>query len=100
MNRFTLAGLMSAVIFTLVLLGAPPAQAQVAAQDSVLLDPFDPVPEIQFRHFGGNGCWDDCGGYRDCDGCGGCQDGCARPLLQQLLCAPPLLRRLLWTRAL
>jgi hypothetical protein len=75
MNRSTLSGLMSAVIFALMLLSAPAAHAQVAAQDSVLLDPFDPVPEIQFRHFGGNGCWDDCG-TRDCDGCGGCRERC------------------------
>jgi hypothetical protein len=77
-KRFTLAGLISVVIFALTMLSAPAAHAQVAAQDSVLLDPFDPVPEIQFRHFGGNGCWDDCGGYRDCDGCGGCREGCGR----------------------
>jgi hypothetical protein len=76
-KRFTLAGLMSAVVCALMLLSAPAARAQVAAQDSVLLDPFDPVPEIQFRHFGGADCWDDCG-YRDCDGCGRCNDGCGR----------------------
>lgn len=77
MKRFTFAGLMSAAICALMLMTAPGARAQVAAQDSVLLDPFDPVPEIQFRHFGGVGCWDDCG-YRDCDGCGRCNDGCGR----------------------
>jgi hypothetical protein len=33
------------------------ARAGVASDDTVLLDPFDPVPEIQFRHFGGNGCF-------------------------------------------
>lgn len=76
-RRLTLAGLMSAVVCALMLLGVPSARAQVAAQDSVLLDPFDPVPEIQFRHFGGYDCWDDCG-YRDCDGCGRCNDGCGR----------------------
>jgi hypothetical protein len=68
---------MSAVVCALMLLGAPTAHAQVAVQDSVLLDPFDPVPEIQFRHFGGYDCWDDCG-YRDCDGCGRCNDRCGR----------------------
>jgi len=76
-KRFTLAGLMSTAVCALMLLNAPEARAQVAAQDSVMLDPFDPVPEIQFRHFGGAGCWDDCE-YRDCnDGCRShCYRGC------------------------
>ena len=50
-QRFTLASLMSAVVCAFMLLGAPTARAQVAAQDSVLLDPFDPVPEIQFADY-------------------------------------------------
>jgi hypothetical protein len=45
------------------------ARAGVASDDTVLLDPFDPVPEIQFRHFGGNGCFWACA--RRCwHGCG------------------------------
>jgi hypothetical protein len=51
------------------------ARAGVATSGAVLLDPFDPVPEIQFRHYGGYGY-----GY-GCDyGCGGeeCYDGCYR----------------------
>ncbi|HEY0107375.1 MAG TPA: hypothetical protein VGB91_14945, partial [Rhizomicrobium sp.] len=59
------------------------AQAGVATSGAVLLDPFDPVPEIQFHHFGGYGCSYGCGiGYRGCDeGCGGyggCHEGCRR----------------------
>jgi hypothetical protein len=63
---------------------ASPAQAGVATSGAVLLDPFDPVPEIQFRHFGGYGCAYGCGGcYDSCGGgcydrCGGCHDGCYR----------------------
>jgi hypothetical protein len=69
-------GLAFAAVFAL------PAQAGVATAGAVLLDPFDPVPEIQFHHFGGYGCSDGCGSA--CDyGCGarydgGCHDGCGR----------------------
>ena len=58
------------------------AMAGVATSGAVLLDPFDPVPEIQFQHFGGYGCDTGCGGYDRCDdGCGGhrrhaCEDNC------------------------
>ncbi|MBV9991425.1 MAG: hypothetical protein JOZ72_09040 [Alphaproteobacteria bacterium] len=65
----------SAFAALLMLAAAPAARAQVAVDDSVLLDPFDPVPEIQFRHFGGDGCWDGCGYGYDHDGC---RDGCSR----------------------
>ncbi len=67
------------------------AAAGVATAGAVLLDPFDPVPAIQFQHFGGYGCYEGCGGgYNRCgDGCGGyrhrvhyrrddCDDGCYR----------------------
>ncbi len=69
------------------------AAAGVATAGAVLLDPFDPVPAIQFHHFGGYGCYEGCGGggyYNRCDdGCGGyrhrvryrrdeCDDGCYR----------------------
>jgi hypothetical protein len=76
-RRFTFLGLMSGLVCALVLLNAPVARAQTAAEDSVLLDPFDPVPEIQFRHFGGDGCWEGCG-TRECGGCERCHDGCER----------------------
>ncbi|HEX4861143.1 MAG TPA: hypothetical protein VFV07_07900, partial [Rhizomicrobium sp.] len=68
-----------ALALSLTLIHAPGARAQVAVDDTVLLDPFDPVPEIQFRHFGDNGCWDSCGGYDRChSGCGyhHCYSGC------------------------
>jgi hypothetical protein len=73
-----LAGL--AMLFGAVAL---PASAGVATAGAVLLDPYDPVPEIQFHHFGGYGCNEGCeysGGYDGCaDGCGrGCHDGCRR----------------------
>ncbi len=69
-RRFTFLGLMSGLICALVLLNAPVARAQTAAEESVLLDPFDPVPEIQFRHFGGDGCWE--GLSASCASAGGC----------------------------
>lgn len=48
-----------AVACTAAFVMAAPAQAQTAVNDSVLLDPFSPVPEIQFSP-----------GYEDCgDGC-------------------------------
>ena len=86
MKRFSfLAGLLLA----LTLLPCA-ASAGVATAGAVLLDPYDPVPEIQFRHFGGygyGGCDVGCGGY-DYDACGGgcyrhrhhtrCGDGCGR----------------------
>jgi hypothetical protein len=54
----------------LVLALAPAAaRAGVATAGAVLLDPFDPVPEIQFHHYGGYGC-----NY----GCGGCDYACNR----------------------
>lgn len=63
------------------------ASAGVATSGAVLLDPFDPVPEIQFHHFGGyGGCNSGCGGYEGAGydrcgkGCGynRCDDGCYR----------------------
>jgi hypothetical protein len=66
----------------LALFAAAPASAGVATAGAVLLDPFDPVPEIQFHHFGGYGCSYGCGSVCD-SGCGarydgGCYDGCRR----------------------
>jgi len=73
--------------FVAVLAGG--AKAGVATSGAVLLDPFDPVPEIQFRHFGGYGDWgggygsdryrhckgDDCARGAHCDREDGCRDG-------------------------
>ena len=86
MNILTLARstLLGAIGLALAAIAAP-ATAGVATTGAVLLDPFDPVPEIQFHHFGGYGCGYECGGYRGCDDvCGGgyggygCYDGCRR----------------------
>lgn len=84
--RSTILAALGVAFFAL----ASPAQAGVATSGAVLLDPFDPVPEIQFQHFGGygcgygcGGCYDSCGGgcYDSCGGgcygrCGGCYGGC------------------------
>ena len=81
MKRFTISGLLLGLVCALAVLSPPAVRAQVAVDDTVLLDPFDPVPEIQFRHFGDNGCYESCGYRRDCDGCGyrHCwRDGCGR----------------------
>jgi hypothetical protein len=86
MKRFPfLAGILLAM-----LLAPGAASAGVATAGAVLLDPYDPVPEIQFRHYGGygyGGCDIGCGGY-DYDSCGSCyrhrhhyyrcDDGCRR----------------------
>jgi hypothetical protein len=48
---------------------APAARAGEPIDDTVLLDPFDPVPEIQFHHLGD--CYAGCSFGRDCyRGCG------------------------------
>ncbi|MEI9992767.1 MAG: hypothetical protein WDM86_22380 [Rhizomicrobium sp.] len=82
MNIITLAraALLGALGLVVAAIGLP-AQAGVATMGAVLLDPFDPVPEIQFHHFGGYGCDYGCGGgYRGCgEVCGrSCYDGCRR----------------------
>ena len=81
MTRHFATGLAAAFAILLTLV-AQPASAGVATSGAVLLDPYDPVPEIQFHHFGGYGCIEGCG-YSDCGGyCGrtasydGCDDGC------------------------
>jgi len=81
-------GLLAALGFVFALLAAP-AQAGVATSGAVLLDPFDPVPEIQFHHFGGYGCSYGCGGCED--SCGyarydGCNDGCRRHYRHRASC--------------
>lgn len=74
----------------LALWGAAPANAGFAIDNSVMLDPYDPVPPIQFSHwYQGYGCYDECGHhcwhscyrhvncYEDCYR-GDCDDGCYR----------------------
>lgn len=94
----------SALLMAAGLAGATPALADPGSENAILLDPFDPVPEIQFRHFGADcfhecgyrdGCYHDCGYrhgchrycghrcYRDCgyrrSGCGdSCHNRCYR----------------------
>jgi hypothetical protein len=105
MKRYSV---LSALGLLLALALAPAgAKAGVATAGAVLLDPFDPVPAIQFHHYGGYGCNEGCGGCdygcyrhnrcgdgcyrhtecgdgcyrRDCDGCyrhTDCRDGCRR----------------------
>jgi hypothetical protein len=59
----------------------PAAQAGVAIDNAVVLDPFDPVPPIQFQHwYGGERHFHHRYG---CDGCrervaDNCEDGCGR----------------------
>ena len=80
-SRYTISGLLVGLVCALVVLAGPPARAQVAVDDTILLDPFDPVPEIQFRHFGDNGCYEGCGYHRYCGGCERTRcwrDGCGR----------------------
>jgi hypothetical protein len=80
------SGLLGALALLAALLAPGGASAGVATSGAVLLDPFDPVPEIQFRHYGGYGCNYECGGgYNRCDdGCGyrrhhaRCRDACYR----------------------
>jgi hypothetical protein len=88
MKKFSFLGALGLLLALALMPGG--AKAGVATSGAVLLDPFDPVPEIQFRHYGGygcsygcGGCDYECGGYRDrCDrGCyrhSRCGDGCSR----------------------
>lgn len=66
-----------------VLLGAMPASAGIAMDNAVVLDPYDPVPPIQFRHwYAGYDCDYGCGHHcrRSCDRHRyyGCRDDCYR----------------------
>jgi hypothetical protein len=67
---------LAAAFGLLIGLAAMPAEAGVATSGAVLLDPFDPVPEIQFHHFGGYGCVQGCGGCDDCGWYAGYRSGC------------------------
>jgi len=82
-RRFRLATAIigCAAALMLGLATAPAALADPGAENAVLLDPFDPVPEIQFRHFGAD-CFSNCGYsygygcYHECDY--RCHYGCYR----------------------
>ncbi len=66
------AGMFGVLILLLAAFGAAPAQAGVAIENTVVLDPYDPVPSIQFGHWYngyGSGCYDRCGRTRCGDGC-------------------------------
>ena len=72
-----------ATLAALVLFGplsATAGHADPGMDNAVLLDPFDPVPEVQFRHFGAD-CFSECGygyGYGCYHSCGyGCHYGCS-----------------------
>lgn len=101
-NQKNLLRMIGLLALAFIWLGHPAqAVAGVEVDNAIMLDPFDPVPEIQFRHYGGyswgygcDGCsthcyYDSCGRrhcyqncnrvYRDCYGysrCGGCRDNC------------------------
>ncbi|HUJ02401.1 MAG TPA: hypothetical protein VLW75_02100, partial [Rhizomicrobium sp.] len=59
------------------LLGSAPATAGVAIDNAATLDPYDPVPPIQFRHWYA-GCVDQCGCEESCYHRAGCDEGCYR----------------------
>jgi hypothetical protein len=101
-NRKNILRIAGLLVLAFVWLGhAPQAVAGIEVDNAIMLDPFDPVPEIQFRHYGGyawgygcsynpcghrphyNRCYRDCYGYsrcrRDCgDRHDGCRDNCGR----------------------
>ncbi|HEY5347925.1 MAG TPA: hypothetical protein VIJ72_07010 [Rhizomicrobium sp.] len=68
--RWLAAALLSLAVLALAGV-ATPARAYDPVDGAVALDPFDPVPEIQFRHYGGNPCFGEC--RRD-----DCHHGCYR----------------------
>jgi len=65
MKKVTL--LAASLVLSLVGFAAPASAGDVAIDNSVRLDPFDPVPQIGFRH----DCEDECGYHR-------CHQGCYR----------------------
>ena len=77
-GRRVAAFVVCAVVALMVSAGFSGVRADPAVDNAVQLDPFDPVPEIQFRHYGDNPCYDHCERYRDCDeGCRArCKDHC------------------------
>jgi len=82
-RRFTVlaAGVLLAMA---CLAGTAKTYAQTAVDDSVLLDPFDPVPQIGFHHGEYGDCYDPCGNHHCYRNCGyhrhaGCEHDCRRP---------------------
>jgi hypothetical protein len=71
------AGLMTCMIVVLAVAMGSPAHAQTSINDSVLLDPFSPVPQIQFSpgyEECGDGCYHHC--WHDCRVAYRCDDDC------------------------
>src|SRR5580692_12365099 len=62
--RLTLAAV-AALVFALIGF-ARPALAHWVADDTVVLAPYDPTPQIQFRHWDGGYCDHDCWLDRHC----------------------------------
>jgi hypothetical protein len=78
-----MALLAACLMVALCFAGAGHAYAGVAIDDSVKLDPFDPVPQIGFHH---DGCYDECG-RRGCDHeCGYRHRGCERDCYRHSWC--------------
>jgi len=73
-----MAGLLAGAVLALIVSAGPGrAQADPAVDNAIQLDPFDPVPEIQFRHYGGNPCYEHCERH-DWRACGDrCRPHCA-----------------------
>jgi hypothetical protein len=82
--RLTLASV--AVLLLALFVSAKPALAHWVADDTVVLEPYDPTPQIQFRHWDGGDCDHDCWLERHCGydcqrygygyGYGGCDRDC------------------------
>jgi hypothetical protein len=79
-RRFAI--LAAGVLFAMACLaGNAKVYAQTAINDSVLLDPFDPVPQIGFHHGEYGDCYDPCGQrgcYHSCGERRGCEHDCYR----------------------
>lgn len=87
MNRILRFAAKRSLLAALALVAAaflftPAAHAGVAIENTVVLDPFDPVPPIQFQHwYAGYGCNFGCGRHNNCyDRCERhrCRDNCGR----------------------
>ena len=65
--------LLAVIIFSALLVTCGMEAYAEPIDNAQLLDPFDPVPQIQFHHgcdWGCRGCVDSCGHHRCWDGCG------------------------------
>lgn len=89
MNRILRFAAKRSLLAALALVAAaflfsPAAHAGVAIENTVVLDPFDPVPPIQFQHwYAGYGCDNGCGRnygcYDRCERRPRCYSDCERP---------------------